>query len=422
MPTRSGGRYDAMLLAGLTCALLVIFARPIRVVLDAARAFEDSHGLSLVPALVILTAVFLFQQQAKRTEAATRAAAAAAEVEHARARASELEDLVALGRSLAVALDLDAVKEAAWRHVPTLVGPRAVWIVVRTPTGWSALMGAWGTAADNAIPRDVSGAAANAISTSDMEPSAAWIETGRFVSFPMIAAGTAVGVLGTAAQGKPLTDANRRVLAAAASVLAIAVRNVQLFAEIRDSNVHDPLTGCVTRACAQELLDVECRRARRSGQPLSALMFDLDFFKQVNDRRGHLAGDAVLSAIGRQLREVLRGSDVKCRYGGEEFLILLPDTPAPGAKRVAESLRLAFEEMTIRWDGTIVPVTASFGVATLRSDERDPSVLVARADAALYRAKQEGRNCVRVAEDERQGQTDLSRHLALVVPTASLPR
>lgn len=415
MSTRSG-RYDAMLLAGLTCALLVIFARPIRVVLDAARAFEDSHGLSLVPALVILTAVFVFQQQAKRTESATRAATAAAEVEHARARAEELEELVGFGRSLAEALDFDAVKEATWRHVPALVGTRAVWVLVREPGGWRGLMGVSGAATATTIPRDVLNVAATALGRCDAEPGAAWIETGRFVAFPMIAAGTVVGVLGTAADVEPLTAGNRRVLAAAAAVLAIAVRNVQLFAQIRESNVHDPLTGCLTRAYAQELLDAEFRRARRSGQPLSAVMFDLDHFKQVNDRLGHLAGDAVLSAIGRQLREVLRGSDVKCRYGGEEFLILLPDTPAPGAMRVAESLRQAFDEMTVRWEGAGVPVTASFGVAALRAGERDPQALVASADAALYRAKQCGRNCVRVADDNPPAPAEASHRLALVSP------
>jgi len=251
-----------------------------------------------------------------------------------------------------------------------------------------------------------------------LEPASPWTETGRFVSFPMIAVGQLVGVLGSATDVEPLTEGNRRVLAAAASMLAIAVRNVQLFAEIRDSNAHDTLTGCLTRAHTQEQLDLEFRRARRSEQPLSALMFDLDHFKVVNDRFGHLAGDAVLAAIGRQLRDVLRGSDIKCRYGGEEFLILLPDTPAAGARRVAESLRQAFSELTVRWEGAAVPVTASFGVATLRQGERDPASLVARADAALYRAKQDGRNCVRISEDDPQESPDSSRRLAL----AAAPR
>lgn len=420
MPTRPGGRHDAMLLAGLTCALLVIFAEPIRVVLDAARSFEDTHGLSLVPALVILTAVFLFQQQAKRNDAATRAAAAAAEAEHARARATELEELVGFGRSLAVALDLDAVKEAAWRHVPVLASRRRVWVLVREPEGWAVLMGVTGADGRNAIPRDIVEAAAAALDRRRTEPAGAWIETGRFVAFPMIAAGTIVGVLGSATDVEPLTDGNRRVLAAAASMLAIAVRNVQLFSEIRDSNVHDTLTGCLTKARTQEQLDLEFRRARRSELPLSALMFDLDHFKQVNDRFGHLAGDAVLAAVGRQLREVLRGSDIKCRYGGEEFLILLPDTPAVGARRVAESLRLAFNEMTVRWEGTVVPVTASFGVATLRQGERDPASLVARADAALYQAKQDGRNCVRSSADDVEAD-DPPRGLSLVQPSAVAP-
>jgi len=280
-------------------------------------------------------------------------------------------------------------------------------------------MGVIGVEGRSAIPRDVVEAAAAAIDRRRAEPDAAWVTTGRFVSFPMIAAGAIVGVLGCATDVDPLTDSHRRVLAAAASMLAIAVRNVQLFAEIRDSNVHDTLTGCLTKAHTQEQLDLEFRRARRSDLPLSALMFDLDHFKAVNDRFGHLAGDAVLAAIGRQLREVLRGSDIKCRYGGEEFLILLPDTPAVGARRVAESLRQAFSEMTVRWEGAAVPVTASFGVATLRPGERDPETLVGRADAALYRAKEDGRNCVRISTDDLESE-DPPHGLALVQPAAAV--
>ena len=237
----------------------------------------------------------------------------------------------------------------------------------------------------------------------------------------MVAAGAVVGVLGVSDDFDLLTDGYRRVLAATAALLAIAVRNVQLFIQIRESNVHDALTGCLNRAYTQELLEAEFRRSLRSGIPLSALMFDLDHFKQVNDHLGHLAGDAVLSAIGRQLREVLRGSDLKCRYGGEEFLILLPDTSIAGASRVAESLRQAFEGLTVRWEGRPVPITASFGVATIRAGERDPQSLVARADAALYQAKQGGRNCVRADDDPAEATDPDPSRLALVAVSAPGP-
>jgi len=127
-------------------------------------------------------------------------------------------------------------------------------------------------------------------------------------------------------------------------------------------------------------------------------MLDLDDFKTINDRFGHLCGDSVLASVGQRMSAVLRGSDIKCRYGGDEFLVLLPDTPAAGAHRVAETLRRELEERPVRWQDQSIVVTASFGIAELREDDVEIEGLVARADAALYRAKQGGRNRVEAAD------------------------
>src|SRR5262249_41583847 len=129
----------------------------------------------------------------------------------------------------------------------------------------------------------------------------------------------------------------------------------------------------------------------------SLIMFDLDHFKDINDRYGHLCGDAVLAGVGERMRDVLRGSDLKCRYGGEEFLVLLPETPLEGARRVADTLRREIGDMDLEWKDETVMVTASFGVTVSLPSEIDPEALIARADAALYRAKDQGRNCVRVS-------------------------
>ena len=99
------------------------------------------------------------------------------------------------------------------------------------------------------------------------------------------------------------------------------------------------------------MIDSALRRARPSHTPVSMIMFDLDHFKDINDRHGHLCGDSVLAAVGAKMREVLRGSDMKCRYGGEEFLVLLPETPIEGAKRVADTLRRELSELAIGWKG-----------------------------------------------------------------------
>jgi diguanylate cyclase (GGDEF)-like protein len=217
------------------------------------------------------------------------------------------------------------------------------------------------------------------------------------IGFPMVVAGEPIGVLGVASEPS-LTEHQRSVLAAAAALLAVSLKNAELFREVRESSVRDVLTGCVNRRHAMEVMDAELRRARRSRLPISLVMFDLDHFKAINDSAGHLGGDAVLASIGQRMHAVLRGSDLKCRYGGEEFLILLPDTPLAGAQRVAETLRKDFEANPVRWNGVPLRVTASFGLAAVLPGEIDPLAVIARADAALYSAKQAGRNCVRIAE------------------------
>jgi diguanylate cyclase (GGDEF)-like protein len=147
------------------------------------------------------------------------------------------------------------------------------------------------------------------------------------------------------------------------------------------------------------VIDAELRRARRSQTPVSVIMFDLDHFKDLNDRHGHLCGDAVLNAVGKRMREVVRGSDLKCRYGGEEFLVVLPETPLHGARRVAETLRREIAERPIPWSGDGLTVTASFGLAQTMPGEVNVEAVLARADQALYRAKDDGRNCVRIAAE-----------------------
>src|SRR6184192_2419407 len=163
--------------------------------------------------------------------------------------------------------------------------------------------------------------------------------------------------------------------------------------------MRDALTGCFNRAHALDVIDTELRRARRSHMPVSLIMFDLDHFKAINDHHGHLCGDAVLAAVGAKMRDVLRGSDLKCRYGGEEFLVLLPETPIEGAKRVADSLRREIADMPISWKDETVFITASFGVTVSLPAEISTEAVIGRADVALYRAKDQGRNCVRLSRE-----------------------
>src|SRR5262249_14987580 len=138
--------------------------------------------------------------------------------------------------------------------------------------------------------------------------------------------------------------------------------------------------------------------ARRFGQPLTALMLDVDHFKQVNDRFGHHVGDQVLRALADRCRSALRSIDVLGRYGGEEFAILLPGTSRHNAAMVlAERIRQRIADDPVNTDAGQVPVTVSVGVAAMNGTTRDPGDLFKRADAALYEAKQAGRN--KVIED-----------------------
>jgi len=157
----------------------------------------------------------------------------------------------------------------------------------------------------------------------------------------------------------------------------------------------DGLTGLWNRAYFETRLNSELSLSRRSGNPLSCIMIDLDQFKQINDRHGHPFGDEVLRWVGQLLGELCRTEDVVCRYGGEEFVILTPNTAAPGAAHLAERIRAALENFSFRQHDAVVQVTCSLGVADVGKPP-DPS-LVELADQALYQAKDSGRNRVVVA-------------------------
>jgi diguanylate cyclase (GGDEF)-like protein len=309
----------------------------------------------LIVALVVLVGVLVHLVRTRRR--------LAVQSREAKKRVGDLERLVAFSQSLARSLDLASIKAAALEHLPLLVPGRAVWVA-------SELL-------DLGEPEDGDLAA---------------------LRFPMTVAGTGVGVIGVP-PGRPLTEEQRGMLVAAAALLAVSVKNAELFRAVHENSVRDALTGCFRRRHALEVMDVELKRARRSQLPLSLIMFDLDHFKEINDRYGHLCGDAVLAAVGQRMNAVLRVSDVKCRFGGEEFLALLPDTPLPGARKVADTLRRELAEHPIDWQGQSIPVSASFGVTAIQPGEDNATTIISRADAALYRAKQDGRNCVRVDQD-----------------------
>lgn len=174
--------------------------------------------------------------------------------------------------------------------------------------------------------------------------------------------------------------------------------------EVTRLSTIDGLTQIANRRHLMARLQAEIGRAARHGNELSVVMFDLDHFKRINDNHGHAGGDAVLREVARRVTSLLRGADVFGRYGGEEFAVALPETNLEGARIVAERIRTCIAAQPIAFGTTPIPATTSLGVAAWQGTDAAAEVLVAAADAALYRAKASGRNRVVVAD----GAVDLS--------------
>jgi diguanylate cyclase (GGDEF)-like protein len=214
---------------------------------------------------------------------------------------------------------------------------------------------------------------------------------GQSTCQPLLVGGEVIGSVLVTEERELAEEESRRIqdsVTQAAPVLA-NLRNLSL-AERRAST--DSLTGLPNRRGLDDTLKRLVAHANRSHTPVSLVAVDLDHFKDVNDTAGHECGDEVLAAFGVMLRANLRGSDFAARAGGEEFVVVLPETDRSGAMHVAEHLRRATAALTVPRLGA--RITASFGVATLPDDAHDTDGLLRLADRALYAAKQRGRNRV----------------------------
>ena len=179
-----------------------------------------------------------------------------------------------------------------------------------------------------------------------------------------------------------------------------AERAVQVLQEeLRELSTHDALTGLYNRRYLEESFRRELLLAERAGHPVSVIMGDLDHFKAVNDRDGHLAGDEVLRVFGNLMKHNARASDIICRYGGEEFLLVLPGMTQDGALERAEQLRREMAATRFNYGASQIMVTASFGIAVFPSHGRTTDELIAAADTALYLAKAAGRNRVSLSSE-----------------------
>jgi len=182
--------------------------------------------------------------------------------------------------------------------------------------------------------------------------------------------------------GQELLDTFKAI----ASQLGLAIENARLYAEVLKLTTLDPLTGLGNRRFMKDVLERDLYNVARYQGTLSLLLLDIDYFKRYNDTHGHPEGDRLLMQVARILREVVRSGDLPIRYGGEEFVVLLPQTDIEAAGHAAERIRVAIEKGS--------PVTVSIGVATVCGKHCDAGELIEAADQALYRAKQAGRNRV----------------------------
>ncbi len=171
----------------------------------------------------------------------------------------------------------------------------------------------------------------------------------------------------------------------------LEVENLQ--SELREQALHEPLTGLYNRRYLNETLSREITRAERENDPLSVIMSDIDHFKMINDTYGHSVGDQFLVEIANLMKNHARSSDIVCRYGGEEFLLVLPSTTLDAAEKRAEELRQKCAEIIIQHEGKDLKVTMSFGVATYPDHGKESEEIITKADKALYCAKAQGRNC-----------------------------
>lgn len=229
---------------------------------------------------------------------------------------------------------------------------------------------------------------------------------GAYVCMPLAAQGEAIGVLHLRADaayrdGDPgpwFSDVKLQLVQTAAESMALTLANLKLRDTLREQAIRDSLTGLFNRRYMEETLERELQRAARDHQPVGVIMLDVDYFKAINDKYGHKAGDLVLSMLGANLRAQIREEDIACRYGGEEFTLIMPTASLAATRERAEQVRAKVKQMSVHYlEMAVGPLSVSLGVAVSPEHGTDGETLIHAADAALYRAKHMGRDHVVVA-------------------------
>jgi len=223
-----------------------------------------------------------------------------------------------------------------------------------------------------------------------------------YLCMPIMAQGGAVGILHFQAitDTQEPSETELSLMGTFAEQVGLSIANLKLQDALKTQSIRDVLTGLFNRRYLEESLEREIRRAARGDQPVGVVMFDLDHFKNFNDTFGHEAGDSVLREVGAFLSRNTRAEDIACRFGGEEFILILPGADLTGAHSRAERLRSGLRELTVLHQGkSLGMITISVGVAAFPTHGLSVKELIACADSALYRAKRDGRDRVVMAEE-----------------------
>ncbi len=220
-----------------------------------------------------------------------------------------------------------------------------------------------------------------------------------YMCIPMMAQSEALGVLHLMQPDNvKMTESKQRLAVTMSEHIAMALSNLRLHETLRSQSIRDPLTGLFNRRFMEESLELEIRRATRNQRPLGMIMIDLDHFKYFNDTFGHEAGDLLLKELGTLLRSNIRGEDIACRYGGEEFTLILPEGTGAVTRQRAEFFKESIQRLDVHFRGNpLGKITASMGVAVFPDHGRTASALIDAADKALYRSKAAGRDRVTLA-------------------------
>lgn len=223
---------------------------------------------------------------------------------------------------------------------------------------------------------------------------------------PLIAQGETFGIVCLLAEASEslnapvlFSESNVQLAVSMAEQAALSFANIKLRERLRAQAIRDPLTGLFNRRFLDESLEREVSNTMRRNRPLGVIMLDVDRFKNFNDMFGHDAGDTILRDLGDFLLKFIRRGDLACRYGGDEFTLILPESSLDNTRRRAEELRTSFQQLSIKHgDIVLEKVTLSLGVAAYPEHGKTPSDLLGAADAALLRAKEEGRDQVLVGQ------------------------